>query len=109
MGMTAFVVFTSCGAAAGTAAGIRAIRHDGHGPRAVAYWSLSAVVLGAFMTLQWVFWASLAPIDLNKALLPDFFSPGRKERIFWCYALTSAGIGGLSSAAWAWLGTRWRQ
>ena len=65
MGMTAFVVFTSCGAAAGTAAGIRAIRHDGHGPRAVAYWSLSAVVLGAFMTLQ-------AGLTLTRADVIDY-------------------------------------
>ena len=109
MGIAAFVVFTSCGAATGIAAGIHALRSNEQGPGSVAYWSMSAVGLGAFMILQCLFWSSLAPVDLNQALLPDFFSPGRKERILWCYALTAAGIGGLFSAAWAWLCTRWGQ
>ena len=109
MGITAVITFTAIGAAVGAAAGVKAIRGGETSTSTVAIWSAGAVALGGFMIVQWLFWASLEATDMRQALMPDFFSTGRKEKILWWYAVASGGITGLLSAAWGWLHYRRRQ
>ena len=109
MSITAVIVFTACGAAIGAATGIKAIRSGEADAGDVALCGALAVAGAAFMILQRVFWSSLEAADIHQALTPDFFSPGRQDRILWWYSVASAGVAGLLSAAWERLSGRRRQ
>ena len=109
MSITAVITFTTIGAVVGAAAGIKAVRSGETGAGTVALWSAGAIAVGAFMIVQWLFWSSLEATDIRQVLMPDFFSPGRKEKILWWYAVASGGITGLLSAAWGWLHDRKQQ
>lgn len=99
MGVPAVASFVMGGIVVGAVSGVVALR-KGKRPGTVATFSIGAIILASFMFFQWVFWSSLELRDLRQALMPDFFSPGRKEQILNMYGLWSAGLTGLVIAAW---------
>lgn len=99
MGIPAVVAFVAGGIVVGTISGVVALR-KGERPGTVATFSIGAIVFASFMFFQWLFWTSLEMRDLREALMPDFFSPGRKEQILNMYGLWFTGLAGLVVVAW---------
>ena len=100
MGITAVVVHVAAGAALGAIAGVSAMRRHETTVGALVFAGLGALAIAAFMVLQYAFWVGSAGNALD-TFAPDFFSPGRREKILWWYALAAAGIGAIMAAAWA--------
>ena len=98
MGIAAVTLFVTGGVALGVVAGVTALR-KGESPRTVALFSAAGIAIASYMIVQWVFWSSLEVQDMRQALMPDFFSPGRKEKILNWYGLWSASLAGLVVAA----------
>ena len=94
MGIAAVTSFVVGGVAVGTVAAIVALR-EGERPGVVALGSSTAIAVASGMLIHWLFWSSLGHANWQEALMPNFFSPGRKEQILIWYGLWSAGAAGL--------------
>ena len=108
MGITAVVVHIAAGAALGAMAGASAMRRRETTLEALVFAGLGALAIAALMVLQYAFWVGSAGNALD-TFAPDFFSPGRREKILWWYALAAAGIGAIMAAAWARIRSSGRQ
>ena len=98
MGIAAVTLFVAGGVALGAVAGVTALR-KGEGSGTVALFGAAGIAIASYMIAQWVFWSSLEVQDMREVLMPDFFSPGRKEKILNWYGLWSASFAGLVVAA----------
>ena len=93
MGIAAVTTFVAGGVTFGTIAALVALR-KGERAGTVALFSATAICI-----IHWLFWSSLDQQNWREVLMPDFFSPGRKEKILTWYSLAAAGLAGLVVAA----------
>lgn len=98
MGIAAVTTFVAGGVTFGTIAALVALR-KGERAGTVALFSATAICIASFMLIHWLFWSSLDQQNWREVLMPDFFSPGRKEKILTWYSLGAAGLVGLVVAA----------